>query len=350
MKKKLALFIFLTFILLLAAAVISSYVFLKDLSIRTNTKILYFPKLLLEVIKSPTLKSEFNFVLLGLDPRNDLIEQSETTDTIIVGNYGHNNVFTLISIPRDLWDYKYNAKINQIYPIALKEVDKFSFIQDNISRISGQNISRTIIFTTRNLIDLVDLIGGVDVNLDIGFTDSQYPNPDYIKNPSPNIPKYITVEFKKGVNRLDISNITEFVRSRKSADTAENGGTDIGRIKRQQLLIDAIVSKIKLSKTYKNYSLLIKLYNYFHNHISSNFTDQDIASFIINNYQNFNDLTINRSIIPSGNNPNLDIIYYPGKLYNGQWVFLPQNPDYHSLHDFIKLTIYGKYSSFTKQN
>lgn len=297
--------------------------------------IILFIGLAFKSLSQPTLLPDFNFLILGLDPRNDSLEQTQVTDTIILGRLTSDAQIKITSLPRDLWSYSLKTKINQIYPLSLNVDNQYDFIQKNFQQITGQPINRTLILTTQNLIDLVTILGGVDVHLEKGFIDNQYPNPEYIKNPSPKVPVYKTIEFASGINHLDESNITEFVRSRKSAQTASEGGTDIGRTERQQLLIDAIINKLKSPDILSSSDKILSLYNFYHQNISTNFTDVDIASLAIRINRHFLQSSITKITIPTGENPETDILYYPGKLTLGQWAFIPQDQDYSRFHLFL---------------
>lgn len=276
-----------------------------------------------------------NFLILGLDKRDDRLEKTETTDTIIFASLNSKtNKLNTISLPRDLWSYRLNSKINNVYPASLEVSDSFGFIKNNFQDILGQPVDDVIVITTEDLINFVQVIGGVDVYLDKGFVDKQYPNPDYINNPK--APIYKTIEFPAGLNHLSKSNITEYVRSRKSADTVEAGGTDLGRIKRQQILIEAILSKIKSKDFLLNIKNDINLYNFWSQSIETTLTDKDILSMTLSYKNSLKNISINRIEIPIGTTAKDGLIYHPLTFINRQWVFIPQDKDYKSLHDFIR--------------
>lgn len=338
MFKKTILIISFIFTVYLAVILIISFYLLKTISNQTHTPITYFPKLISEAKNHPSISNNINFIILGLDPRDDQLEKTTTTDTIILANLSKNWNINLISLPRDLWSYSLNNKINQIYPLSLSSPDKYKYIQDNFGQITGQPIDRTIVMTTSNLITLTDLVGGVDVYLDNGFIDNQYPNPEYINNPKTKVPVYKTVEFSPGWNHLNKNNITEFVRSRKSSDSAVTGGTDLGRINRQQLLINALLEKIKSSQFIGQPKNIIALYNFWHTQINTNLTDQDLISIAIQGYSSFPQLKLNRFTLPTGENSTF-VIYHPQKFINQQWVFIPQDKDYKSFQQFISTSL-----------
>jgi anionic cell wall polymer biosynthesis LytR-Cps2A-Psr (LCP) family protein len=282
-------------------------------------------------------KDKINFLILGLDPRNDTLEKTETTDTIIFASLNLKTFkLNLISTPRDLWFYEKGVKINGLYPLALDQgSDKFNFLKDNFQKLYGQPIDHVIILSTDNLINFTNLIGGVDLYLDKGFTDKQYPNPDYIKNPSPKIPMYKTVTFPTGWVHLDSSNITEFVRSRKGADTAAQGGTDIGRIERQQLLIQALLDKIKSGNLINTKDGAKNLYLFWDQQISKTISDTNVLQIIFVLNQNINKISLNKIEIPIGTKASDGIIYHPLKFINKQWVFITSDDKYQAFQKFI---------------
>jgi LCP family protein required for cell wall assembly len=335
MTKKIFLVIFIS----IGIPAIVLVLFLKYLSVNTGTGLFYFPQIFINVTKNPTLTSGFNFIILGLDPRNDSLENTRTTDTIIFANLSPDLKINLIPLPRDLWDYYLNTKINQIYPLSLERSDQFFYIQNQFQQLTGQKIDRTVVITTQNLIDLVNLIGGVDVYLDNGFKDDQYPNPAYISDPQSGAPKYITIEFPQGKVNLNQTNVTEFVRSRKSAATAALGGTDIGRIERQQQLIDALINKLKTINYLKHPQILFNLYNFFHSDLTTNITDSDLISLGLKHLKHFRNINLNKIFLTTGEDPKVDLVYHPQYFTDNQWVFLPQDKDYRLFQEFIRSSI-----------
>jgi len=323
----------LIFVLLLVTTTIYSGLYY--ISSKTHTTNLYFPKIVLSAYKQPTILPGINFVILGLDPRNDSLEKTETTDTIMIARLTTDMKINIISIPRDLWVYSLSAKVNQIYPNSLKSKNKYEYIQQEFSKLTGQKIDKTIIITTQSLIKLTKIVGGVDVELTEGFVDNQYPNPAYVNNPTTKTPIYITVQFDKGPVHLDENNIEEFVRSRKSL----TGGTDLGRMQRQQLLLEAIVSKIKSPSFYKSPRNIFSLYNFYKSNITTNFQDIDVISLGLKLYPQISQLKLNKNNIPTGENSKTDILYHPAKFINPQWVFIPQDKDYLSFQELIQKSL-----------
>lgn len=329
------------FLITISSLLIIIILFFAYLSGKTNRSFLYFPKTIISALKYSPSVTKPNFIILGVDKRNDWLEKTETTDTIIFSELDPQKAkIHLFSLPRDLWSYFTGTKINQIYPLSLdkkRPEDKFEFISQNFASISGQSVDRVLILSTENLKQLADILGGVDLYLEIGFKDELYPNQAYIQNPDSGAPIYTTVEFKSGWVHLDGSNITEFVRSRKNADTATAGGTDLGRIERQQLLINTLIDKLKNSLT-NNPSIVFKLYQFWGT-LEHNFSDTELISYLYHYRQSFNNLQIIRHPISIGDDPKINLIYHPQKFINSQWVYLPQDQAYLSLKQYISQSL-----------
>jgi anionic cell wall polymer biosynthesis LytR-Cps2A-Psr (LCP) family protein len=332
--------LFFIFILIcLFLGILSSIIFLSSVSKSINQPPNYLIETIYNSIKENPYQSmnKINFLILGLDKRDDALEKTTVTDTIILASLNLKNFkLNLISTPRDLWFYEQESKINGLYPMSTEPgINKFDFLKENFSQLYGQPIHHIIILTTDDLIKFVNLIGGVDLYLKNGFIDNQYPNPEYIKNPSPAIPIYKTIEFPSGQIHLDQNNITEFVRSRKSSDNIANGGTDIGRIQRQQLLIDAILSKVKSGNLVNSPNHLKDLYLFWSQDISKTLSDKDILQIAIKLDKNINQISLNKIDIPIGLTAKDGIIYHPLKFINKQWVYITTDDKYQAFQEFI---------------
>ena len=327
--------------ILILLVVVIFLAFLSYLAQKTNRPFLYFPKLATTAVTQKNVSDNLNLMILGLDRRNDWLEKTETTDTIIFSqiNFSQNKI-SLFSFPRDLWDYSSGAKINQIYPSSLSlknNQEKFSYISEKFTSISGQPIDRVIVLSTENLKKLADILGGIDIFLKTGFKDEKYPNQDYINNPNSGAPIYKTIEFNSGWVHLDSHNITEFVRSRKSADTAAAGGTDLGRIDRQQQLINALIDKLRNSLS-QNPQLIFSLYKYWAT-LEKNISDTELATYFFKYGLKLINIKIIRYPISSGEDPEENLLYHPQRFINSQWVFIPQDKDYRRFQEYISQSL-----------
>jgi len=182
-----------------------------------------------------------NILLLGTDARPG--EKLGNTDTIIVAHLEGDRL-ALLSIPRDTrvnipghgWD-----KINAAYGFGGPELTA-----SVVSELTGVPISKYVLLRWNGFIRIVDLLGGVTVNV---------PRNMYYYDPFDD-PEY-KIDLRKGTQHLDGHQALAFVRFRE-----ETLG-DIDRISQQQELLRAILDKVHeptvlfkipqlLSEIYKN--------------------------------------------------------------------------------------------------
>lgn len=331
-----------SFILITLVSVIVALYFVLLMFQKTSVLLQKYPDYLINTLSSIDknnpyqTKEKINFIILGLDKRDDLLEKTNTTDTIMFVSVNlKNQKINMISLPRDLWFYNTNSKINEIYPQSLENYNQLQYIKEQFNNLTNQPIDHVVVLTTDNLIKFVKIIGGVDIFLENGFIDNQYPNPEYIKNPNSGVSKYKTIEFKSGLISLDESNITEFVRSRKGSDTVSKGGTDLARIQRQQLLLEALFNKLKSGQIVNKNLNIFELYQYWDKEIIKDVSDLNILQILTILRENISKLTLNKIEVPVGTNPKNGIIYHPDTFINKQWVFIPSDKDYQSFQEFI---------------
>ncbi|ASW53865.1 LCP family protein [Plantactinospora sp. KBS50] len=169
-----------------------------------------------------------NILILGSDSRDPEETAGSRTDTIIVAHLpaGHKSA-QLISIPRDTWvpipkskDGRHGgreAKINAAYawggvPLMVQTVEKFT----------GVRIDHVALVDFGGFKDIIDALGGIDVNSEKTFTSIH--------------PPYRT--FKQGMQRMDGEAALDYSRQRKQFPDG-----DFARIRHQQQVIKAILDK-----------------------------------------------------------------------------------------------------------
>lgn len=341
---KRSLKIFLTLLLSLFVVLLLT---LSLSSLYLSSKLNYPLKEVYADLKSAQASSQedfqYNILILGYDYRQDAFESSLNTDTIIFANYQtQSNLVSLLALPRDLWDYQNDFKINQIYQKSLDTDMPITNTKTEFERILGTPIDKVLILSTDDIINIVELLGGLDIYLEKGFVDDQYPNQAFIDDPNSGAPIYTTIEFKDGWNHLDSSNITQFIRSRKSSEIASQGGTDLGRIQRQELLINTLIDKLKSDYLYKNPDSALALYHYWQNTLQTDFTNQDLLRIVLNQKKDILDLSIKKYSLTIGESAKDSDIYHPLNFINRQWVFIPSSPDYREIKDKVQLILKGQ--------
>jgi anionic cell wall polymer biosynthesis LytR-Cps2A-Psr (LCP) family protein len=92
---------------------------------------------------------------------------------------------------------------------------------------------------------IIDAVGGIDIEVEKGFVDKEYPisgkENDFCGGDPKYACRYETVQFERGLQHMDGEKAFKYVRSRH-AEGEE--GTDFARDKRQQEVILAVKNKI----------------------------------------------------------------------------------------------------------
>jgi LCP family protein required for cell wall assembly len=213
-----------------------------------------------------------NVLIVGIDTREN--GGGLNTDTLIVSSYNYEtNNMVMISIPRDLtveigensgW---YN-KINAVYAFTKEDDNEEAGIlelQRTIEEITGIEIQYYAMVNFEAFTQIIDAVGGIDVNVENSFTDYQYPLGI----------GYQTVSFKAGIQTMDGETALKYARSRHSSDNGE--GSDFMRARRQQKVIMAIKDKILSSETLTNPKAIMGIFSAVADNIKiSAFTISDI--------------------------------------------------------------------------
>lgn len=161
-------------------------------------------------------KNSFNVLIAG--------KNGSLLDTMIFVHVNEKKQeINMISIPRDLY---YNGrKINAFASMyGMPEMKKV------LSQISGFKLDKYIVIEMYTFIDVIDLIGGVDVHLSKALIDPTYKTIDNGVEG--------TLHYEPGDYHLGGKEALRVARSRHSS-------SDFDRAARQQIIIEALQSKAK---------------------------------------------------------------------------------------------------------
>lgn len=172
------------------------------------------------ILPGDLLSGKKNIVVMGCDIREGDRGRSDTLFVVMMepGNKGA----SLLSIPRDTrvkidghgWD-----KINAAFAYGGHQLTR-----DTTQQLLGIKLDNYVVIDFQGFKDLVDVIGGVDIN--VGKRMYYYdPYADF------------QIDLRPGVQHLDGKTAMQYVRYRD-----EEG--DIGRIRRQQKFIMAVYKQI----------------------------------------------------------------------------------------------------------
>ena len=202
-----------------------------------------------------------NILLLGVGgPGHDGPYLSDTN--IIVSIKPSTKEVALISIPRDL-GIKIEGRTNRInYADALGEEKNSGQGGDYARQVFAQSFNLEIPYYVRvnfsAFEQLVDAVGGVDINVDNPFVDYSYPGENY---------SYQTVSFATGTQHMDGATALKYSRSRHGT----NGeSSDFARSRRQQKVIAALKDRLLSFGTLSSPSTLQKIYSSISTNIATN--------------------------------------------------------------------------------
>ncbi len=279
-----------------------------------------------------------NILLLGIDRRNKF-EAFRTDIMILVSINKDTNRVLLTSIPRDLWFD--GGRINALYPAS-----GWISMQNAITTITGQKPQRFILTDFEDFTWIVDAVGGVPVEVETTFTDTQYPVDATFE--------YQTVTFNKGFEKMTGERALIFSRSRKG--DFDNG--DWGRMKRQHLLLKGF-----LAAAVQPESMLCKNSNKMQQNCESNIN----AEILQNAFKTVTTSRMDTNIKPE------DLVYLwdlykdrklytidsllmdhefvytpPMEQYGGAWVLIPNGNDYTTFQQKITQMLSGTPSDETQ--
>ncbi len=206
MKKKLDLIRLLAIFIVIAGIV---YFYLNVLS----------PKLIPNILKAGIIERPMNILVLGLDINYNPITKQQIfdegrSDTMMLIYYDPlRGKINILSIPRDCYvdiPGYYPTKINAAYAFG-----RIDLAKKTVENLTGVHVDKYIIANTKGLIMLVDLLGGVsvDVEKDLYYVDRAGG---------------LNINLKKGRHKLSGKEAEGYIRFRHDAIG------DIGRILRQQ--------------------------------------------------------------------------------------------------------------------
>lgn len=192
-----------------------------------------------QAIKKKTL------LILGADQLAERDGGALLTDTIILLQLDLlNNQIKTIALPRDLYHSAYQTRINALYYYGLenKPNDPLDFPTQTLSELTGIDIDHTLLIEIDALEELIDLVGGVEISIEEGFTDPLFPRKDVdVSIETDPAILYESIVFEEGQEKMDGNRAMQYMRSRNSGD---DQGNDLARGKRQQIVLEALLRQI----------------------------------------------------------------------------------------------------------
>ena len=260
-------------------------------------------------------EDRINILLLGIGGKNH--PGGTLTDTnLIVSIKPSTGEAAMISLPRDLvvkiYDddnpkYWEGRKINYLYELGGPEL-----ASEKLGEVTGLDVHYFVILDFDGFRKIIDDMGGLDIDVENGFTDREYPDYNY---------GYQTISFKKGDQLMDGETALQYARSRHG----NNGeGSDFARAKRQQKIIETSKEKFLTPEVIANPSTALKILEDIGDHLDTNIEVWEMVKFAEIAKEIEQDKIINKVV---DNSPG-GLVY--SKIYpqTGAYVLIPNAGEY----------------------
>lgn len=318
-----------------------------------------------------------NILLIGVDKREDKYIQTGTlTDTMILASINPlSKDIKLVSIPRDLWvvvDGR-GSKINEVFTVNSPEA-----LKSSIEEQLGVKIHYTAQVDFSAFENLIDTLGGIDINNPVAFTDYFYPKfgweseecgldtealkrsrLDELKKENKDAKiedvylsdndfpcRYEVLKFAEGNIHLSGEKALKFARSRHSGDS--NQGSDFARAKRQHLIISGILDKGLNLGVVVNPSKIRELYLSLTKTIETDFTVNElmVSLSMLSDAKSFK---IESAVLQAGGSSEIGSVLVQGApdSYNGLYVLVPKEPT--SIINFVNDFLYSNSDSSIRE-
>jgi len=276
-----------------------------------------------------------NILLIGMGGKNH--DGGYLADTImLVSIKPSTNQIAMISIPRDMtvpvsdgsW-----RKINSINATAeAKQAGSGgAAMTQALSELLGTPITYYARADFQGFINIVDEMGGVNVNVENTLDDYAYPilgqedNLDYYA-------RYQHLHVDAGLQNMDGDLALKFARSRHGVG---GEGSDFARAKRQQLILQAVKEKLLSKSTLLKPAMIVRISNQLSEHIDTNISITDMLA-LWNNYKNIDRANlINKVIDNSAGGLLVDQIGL-----DGAYLLIPRSGNYDDIKSFVQ-NIFG---------
>lgn len=187
-----------------------------------------------------------NILLLGVSGGQHA--GADLTDTMLVLSLNlRAHTMVMISVPRDIWSDTLKDKVNSAYHYGEEKKKGGGFILSKtvVEDIVGIPVHYVFMIDFSGFQDIIDLVGGVDVNVPAAFTDPQFPiagrENDLCEGDLTFACRYEPLHFDQGLQQMNGTRALAYVRSRHAEG---DEGSDFARSRRQQDVLLALKAKL----------------------------------------------------------------------------------------------------------
>ncbi|MBV9259582.1 MAG: LCP family protein, partial [Ktedonobacteraceae bacterium] len=264
-----------------------------------------------------------------------------TDSNLVISLIPNSHHTSLISVPRDLWvtypqGSAQHTKLNALYTIAsngnAKPIAGGDAVAAKISVVTGLNVKYWMTINFAGFRDLINSIGGIDINVQTPFNACYPANDDANVNPN-----WTVVDFKKGVQHMDGETAIRYARAREPLSVCGKGVSenqaqlsDFARSQRQQDIIKAALAKVKQVTTWPSFfNALTALQKTIYTNLSLN----DLARFVL--AMDLNNPNTPHIGLTNGN------VLEDTNLSDGTYILEPQGGDWTLIPKYINQRLYN---------
>lgn len=249
-----------------------------------------------DVTLSELPDATFDILLLGTNGAH--------TDTIMIASINEEKEkISLFSVPRDL--YVNGRKINEYYHYYGVET-----LERMVESVTGLQIDQYAQVDLQGFVEIVDVLGGIDVHVSKAIYDGLYPDGKG---------GYSPYSIDEGDHHFDGEEALRYARSREST-------SDFDRAARQQLVLSAVRTKIEQLDSVMDLKELSEL---FQTGLEYSTTDMDVLD-IVSYYFDYKDYDLSTGFVLTSSN-------YLYSMINegGAYILLPRTGNYDEIHQVI---------------
>lgn len=334
--------IIIMLVIFISKAVLPLYNFTKTNNITSQ---LLIKLITLKDLPIKSYQDRSNVLILGFSGGDH--EGSDLSDTMMVLSIDpYKKDVVLISLPRDLWVPSLKAKINTAFHYGEEKKPGSGgivFAKATVSEVIGEPVQYALGLDFSGFKKLIDLLGGVDVNVEDSFEDDKFPiegkENDFCGGDPTFSCRYEKISFTKGFSHMDGALALKYVRSRYASG---KDGTDFSRSKRQQQVILALKEKLLRLSPIRDRQKIVDFIKTFNSTIDSDMNWSEKLSFarIFSSmtYENIRHITLDTG--DKEQNTKGYLINPPLWQYNGEWVLIPREKNFNEIQSYIKCEMY----------
>lgn len=270
-----------------------------------------------------------NILLLGMGGEGH--DGAYLTDTIMLASLKPSTKqISLISLPRDL-----------VAPVSgWKKINSLNaYAEKNNPGSGGEATTRAISELLQIPIDyyiradfngfanIIDELGGIEINVENTLDDYTYPilgqedNPNYYA-------RFEYLHIDKGRQTMNGSLALKYTRSRHALGIE---GSDFARARRQQLVLEAIKDKLLSRQTLLNPVMIGKLINEFSQNISTNLNVWEVIR-LWDLIKDINRDQINNKVLSDAP----DSLLVAGKGEDGAYILVPRSGNFSEIRNLVQ--------------